>query len=536
MKNLWSIADLIDLHFFCKIDEEIQEKMGESALAKRDRIIYVAKIEPQLGKVDSIPPRLLVRKWMAIRRLQYVQERGHEGVILPGTVWRELAAICRVFVLLTGIFVGMSVAGTFLLYAGKTPLNVASYLGLFVLPQVLFLALQALLWLYRWWERVEMESTGLYVFFGRMLMRGLTGMRERLLRRLSGQQRLDFAALLGSVQQRKELAVLFIWPAFILVQLGGIGFNIGVFGTTLAKVVFSDVAFGWQSSLQLSAETVARLARWLALPWSWGMSHGYPTLAQIQGSHIVLKEGMAHLATDALVSWWPFLCAAVAVYGFLPRLALLVLGLVQQQRALGRLHFATLGIRPLLQRMTTARLDTNGVTVHDEGAVPHAVPAPDDNQEDVAAVAESCLPHDGVGPWFVFIPDELYDDCSLPTLQQLLGARINTACLEGVRYGDLGMEEEKCLAPITAAREAAGVSGVLLLQEAWQPPLRETESLLRKVRRRTGEAVPFTVLLIGKPSPQTIFTPVEPAHLQVWQQKMRAIGDPCLNVQPLIYP
>ena len=30
MKNLWSIADLIDLHFFSQLDEEVQRKAEES--------------------------------------------------------------------------------------------------------------------------------------------------------------------------------------------------------------------------------------------------------------------------------------------------------------------------------------------------------------------------------------------------------------------------------------------------------------------------------------------------------------------------
>ena len=205
-----------------------------------------------------------------------------------------------------------------------------------------------------------MESTVVYVLIGRLLMRGLDGIRRWLQRKMSGRQRLDLAALLGGVQQRQELAALLIWPAFILVQLGGIGFNLGVIGATLAKVAFSDIAFAWQSSLQLSAELVAGLVQWIALPWSWAVPQAYPSLAQIQGSQMVLKEGVSHLATGDLVSWWPFLCCAVLVYGLLPRCLLLVLGLVQQRRALEQLHFATLGIRPLLRRMTAPRIDTNG--------------------------------------------------------------------------------------------------------------------------------------------------------------------------------
>ncbi len=535
MKNLWNIADLIDLHLFFQIDEELRQQKGEAALAKRDRIIYLAKIEPLLGKADAIPPRLLVRKWLSMRRLQFLQEKGHEGMVLPGAVWREMVAICRLLFFLGGLLTGIGLAGSLLIYAGMVPLNVSVYFGLCVLLQLFFLGLQAVFLLYRRFRRIPMESTVLYVFIGRLLMRGLEGFRRRMQRKMSGRQRIDLATLMGSVQQRRELAALFIWPAFMLVQLGGIGFNLGVFGATLAKVAFADIAFGWQSSLQLSAEAVARLVQWIALPWSWAVTHAYPSLEQIKGSQMVLKEGMAHLATGALVSWWPFLCSAVVVYGLLPRLALLGVGMWQQLRALDRLHFATLGIRPLLQRMAAPRIDTNGMTAASEAPPSPSLPVLAAAAESVTA-RQGMLPFSGGGPWFVLIPDELYLDCPLPELIDLLGPEAAASGIESICFGTPGISEAESLTPLMEATGTKAFSGVLLLQEAWQPPLQETGLFLHNVRRAVGETVPITILLLGKPSSQTIFTPVNPEHLRVWEQKMRAIGDPCLDVLPLMQP
>jgi hypothetical protein len=142
VNKLWNIADLIDLHFLFQADEELRRREGEAALAKRDRIIYVAKIEPQLGKMDDIPPRILVRKWLAMRRLQYRQERGHEGQVLPGTLWQEMALLCRGLVFCCGLLAGAGLAGSLLVYAGTMPLNVAVYFGLFVVLQLVMIGLQ----------------------------------------------------------------------------------------------------------------------------------------------------------------------------------------------------------------------------------------------------------------------------------------------------------------------------------------------------------------------------------------------------------
>jgi len=533
VKPLWRIADLIDLHYFFQTDEALRQREGESALAKRDRIIFMAKIEPQLGKADEIPPRLLVRKWLAIRRLQYLQEKGQGGQVLPGTIWQELTALCRGLFFFAGILAGAGLAGTFLTYSGAAPLNVSTYFALFVLLQLSFLGLQSLFLLYRRVRRIPMESSVLYVLLGRLLIKGLDGVRRRLQRSMTGRQRLDLAALAGGVQQRKELAALLIWPAFLLVQLGGVGFNLGVIGVTLAKVAFADIAFGWQSSLQLSAGAVAQLVQWIALPWTWAVAHAYPSLAQIEGSQIVLKEGIAHLTTDALVSWWPFLCSAVVVYGLLPRIALLVLGLVQQQRALDRLHFATLEIRPLLLRMAAPRIDTNGVTGKTRPQSPSS-------SVDLGAASgpmvgmPALAPVSGKASWWVLIPDELYEDCPFPSLLALLRTQIDVASVQWLRIGMPGTVATESLAPLIDGSVA--LAGVLLLQEAWQPPLRETESFLRQLRQRIGAAVPLTLVLIGRPARETVLTPVTSEQLLIWNQKMQAIGDPCLYVRPLVQP
>jgi hypothetical protein len=52
----------------------------------------------------------------------------------------------------------------------------------------------------------------------------------------------------------------------------------------------------------------------------------------------------------------------------------------------------------------------------------------------------------------------------------------------------------------------------------------------------TGERTPLSILLIGKPSAQTVLTPVDPEQLQIWRQKMQALSDPWLEVQPLVQP
>lgn len=538
MSRLWNIADLIDLHFFCLLDEEVERKEGEAVLAKRDRVIYLAKIEPQLGKAAVVPPRLLVRKWLAMRSLQYRQEKGHVGQVLPGSLWQELSVLARGLVLLLGVLVGVGAAGSLLLYAGTTPLNVSLFFGLFVLGQLLMVVVQGGFLFYRLLRRLPMESTSLYFMLGRMMMRAMVSLRSRAHRRLSGRRRLDLAALIGRIQQQREMAVLLLWPAFILVQVGGIGFNLGVLGATLSKVVFSDMAFAWQSTLQLSPTMVADLVDWIALPWSWLLPQASPTLAQIQGSQMVLKEGIGHLATADLVAWWPFLCCSVAIYGLVPRCCLLLIGWVRQRRSLEELHFASLNFRPLLQRMTAPRIDTTGVVeavVTKTGSPPDSAPvSPETVREPAPMGAEPVVVGDepvrgAQERALVLIPEELYDECPLADLSARLAAMIPGRRVEPLAYGETGSIGGLCL-------PCRGLGELLLLLEAWQPPLKETETFLRGLRGTVGREMPITIVLIGKPTARTMLTRVDLDQLRIWQLKMQSLGDAHLAVQPLIMP
>ncbi|MEZ4566988.1 MAG: DUF2868 domain-containing protein [Desulfobacterales bacterium] len=109
----------------------------------------------------------------------------------------------------------------------------------------------------------------------------------------------------------------------------------------------------------------------ISLPWSWAPSP-HPTLEQIAGSQMILKDGIFHLSTPNLVSWWPFLSFAVFFYGLLPRLMLLAAGILCQTIAATRVAFSTADGDRLLRRMRTPRVRTAG----EKQTLPRPDPAP----------------------------------------------------------------------------------------------------------------------------------------------------------------
>lgn len=354
MKKLWNIADLIDLEFLLNHDE------GEDLdrLAARDRQIYTELPSPSK---EARPPALL-RSWLSSRREALHPEEGE--IALPGHAWQEMLCLFFALALLTGLFSGGGLAFSFLAYSGKEPVNVAAYFTVFVLAQAfLFLLLVGSAFFRKLQGKNFIEASLLY----RLLRRLFTGLLEKLMARVrkktsqkvAAETRLKWSASAASVRQiRQRYGLVFLRPFFLIVQVFGVSFNIGVLAATLFKVIGADLAFGWQSTLQVTPASVHELVHGIALPWSWLPNSFIPSLSQIEGSRLILKEGIYHLINADLTSWWPFLCLSVFCYGLLPRLVLLIMVSLQQQRDLARLDFQQGPLRQILHRMQTPQVST----------------------------------------------------------------------------------------------------------------------------------------------------------------------------------
>jgi hypothetical protein len=83
-------------------------------------------------------------------------------------------------------------------------------------------------------------------------------------------------------------------------------------------------------------------------------------------------------------------------------------------------------------------------------------------------------------------------------------------------------------------QKAPHFAGVLVLQEAWQPPIREMLLFLKRLRRRLGAKAQIVVALIGKPDTQSIFTQPREEDRQIWKHRIDALGDPYLGVERLV--
>lgn len=542
MKQLWRIPDFLDLEYFFAQDRKLAEEEGENVLRDRDRDLYLQEIQAEV--TGSEPDReWLIHRWLQARRRMENQAQGGQA-LLPGRMWYELYGLFWSLFSFLAVAAGAGLAFSFLSYSGRQPVNVSSFFLFFVGFQTLFLVFLLAAGMYRQVRGLDLRSSLLLMLVNSGLNSLLFKIRRYGLDRMEAGRREQFAAAFAAVRARgKGYGAIFFWPLFLLFQLFGIAFNFGVLGSILVKVAGTDLAFGWQSTIQLSAEFVSRLVQWLALPWSWLLpaSTSYPSPVQIEGSRMILKEGIYHLASEDLVSWWPFLCLAVFCYCLLPRLLLFVVGLVGRKRSLSRISFRRVDHNQLVHRLLTPRLETRTCDEQQSPApveeisveteeVFAANPSESAEQEELAVTKEGVAVN---GTLLALIPDELFDDCDLQELERYCQQDFGYAVSEMIRIDEESGDNRALFERLQKSANSASTS-LLILQEAWQPPIREMLRLLQDLRETCGPETNIIVALVGRPRPETFFTPVSDSDLHIWRQKTAPLGDLFLQVSPLV--
>ncbi len=516
MNNKWTYEDIIDLEYFFQQDADTNSAM----LHSRDRKIYLNHLESQPEK-ETADNSSLLSIWLRAQRQSHEKE-------LQGTIAHEAHSLLRLILLFFGIFTGASSGLFFFSYSGTTPVNVLHFLVLFVLTQLIL----AILFM----SRAGLITLGLRSVPESLTVRLLTTLFTRLAtslgrqgnKHLTAEQRLELQAHYGRLKMvNRNYSNLLQWTLFQLIQLTAICFNLGLLVATFFKIIVSDVAFGWQSTLQFSSQTLHTIIAWLAVPWSWLFAEGigYPTLAQIEGSRIVLKEGIANLQTPDLVSWWPFLLLTVIVYGLTLRLSFYGYGWFQQMRAGSQLQFDTPVARQVIRRMQTPLVSTQAQPeTRNEGTGSKTA-----EKQAAATVSQ----HISANPIILLLPDEIYNHTDLKRLSEITATE--GFLVETHKRFMIDYQADQLLLKELSEHNWSNSAGILIVMEAWMPPLVSFISYIKQLRKNVGTNLPIMLRLIGKPLDTTVLTPVlNTTERQVWRQKIAALGDPYLEIDDLI--
>jgi len=143
----------------------------------------------------------------------------------------------------------------------------------------------------------------------------------------------------------------------------GLGYGTGALCAAMGLVLFTDLAFGWSTTLELSSDTLSGALRTIAWPWHAWLPQAVPDEALIKISRYFRLSTSAANDADPIVlaRWWPFVVISMLCYGVLPRLITLIIAHRRLRAACAYALLADGHVLRLLQRMNTPLVRTDAL-------------------------------------------------------------------------------------------------------------------------------------------------------------------------------
>ena len=250
-----------------------------------------------------------------------------------------------------GSITGVAVALTAFAYDGSQPVNVVRLLALLVGVQLVLLAFTLLLLpgrvpgLRHIQDLLTALNPGAWA----------AGVYAKLAHASPDAARCSSCILARPAARRFAKWQLLYWS-----QTAAVMFNLAALVTAIMLVTFSDLAFGWSTTLDIGANAASRIVQAIARPWAPFAPLAVPSPELVEQSQFFRLERADIVAGSprALGAWWPFTLFALVTYGLLPRLLLLVLAAVRLRAATGALLLEDSRVTALLDRMASPAIET----------------------------------------------------------------------------------------------------------------------------------------------------------------------------------
>ena len=484
------LGDLIELNEVLDADRAIDLEQRK----QRDRSIG-RKLQRSRSK-----PAAQIRAWLQATDSTTARNNGLRGTRLYHT-------LCLALVI-TGLLTGWGLTSAVLFYDGNQPINIVNAVVVLVLPQILLLVV----WL------VAALPIRLPLFSGIGATLGFLN-PGRLAGHLAG---------IFSAKENRGLAMLWDpdnvailapaarWLFSFWSQLFAFSFNIGALTAAFFLVSFSDLAFVWSTTLDISNETFHQLLATLSTPWSALVPDAVPGSELVANSRYYrLDEGSLAGTTAAspqlaieLGQWWPFLIAAISCYGLLPRLLTLGISWQRFHHHLRKALCNLPGAPELLARMNSPLVSTLAV-----------------QPEEAFELAAGRAADKPVAPHYA-IRCPVIDWSGTCTRPDDLTVQLGNMGIEALEYlragGRQTTEQDEELAASLCRHRPKGVG---ILVKAWEPPLLDFLDFVRGMRQQCGQKKPLIVLLWGGQDS------VSAADRETWQLTLAQLGDPDLHVE-----
>ena len=293
-----------------------------------------------------------------IKQVQaWLKEVQKTSVATPDSKVNNVKTAISSVLIIAGILAGVSAALALFYYTGAQPINVINVLAIGVGLQLVLLIIFFLAIISRsaWLDNILSSfNAGRWAARLAYLMPSLKDSINTLLDRHQ-----------GAIDEQ-----IIKWQTVYWSQQFALAFNIALLACCLYLVTFSDLAFGWSTTLAFDSQVVKKITDVLSLPWKTFMPQAVPQLELIDATRfyrlktITLGNQETGLLNQAQLAgnWWKFLFLCLLVYGFIPRLLTYLYTKFKLTHTIKQSIMGLPGLHLLLDRMNTPTIATTAET------------------------------------------------------------------------------------------------------------------------------------------------------------------------------
>ncbi len=454
--------------------------------------------------------------------LAWLDRLEHEDAHLRDRRARVTTALqtCGVVVAVLGLVLGWLAALAAFYYEGSGRVNVIAVLVVLVGVPGLFLVAFLAAALPRRWIAWLPGATAVSTLARALSPGRLARLALRLVPRESRDAILDLQSRAGEHQTlfaRVQKWLLLRWS-----QVFAVAFQCGALSAALALVLFTDLVFGWSTTLasgdpDRDAARLHQVTTAVAAPWGRVAPDAVPSVELIRESRYyrIVDETVSQERASRLGGWWPFLVLGILVYGLMPRLVVLAVASQRLSAAADRGLAMLPGVSAVVRRLEAAHLQTGATQPGGEGggsegreSLPDAATRVALNDRAVRAIVN-----------WAEVP--VGDDVIRRTIAEAPVLRAGGAATLAA--------DQDAVARVATAVHAASGGDVAILVKAWEPPLLEFIDFAQALRRSLGDGVAILVFPVA-PAESGGLDAGAAAQLEVWRRRLSRVGDPWLRV------
>ncbi len=448
-------------------------------------------------------------------------ENLKNGNLMPGHYFCSVLTFLRYSVFFFFLFSGALTCAGILAYDGSKPVNIVNFIAVFTGLHILFYLLFFLNLLPDYIRRRLPLIGDFYRFIGFVFRRIMDIAGTRFLKNRT-KSISHISVVLNRVKSRHAIYQnIERWLLFSITQLGGFAFSLGALFVCTYLIIFSDLAFAWNTTLDVSPDTFQRIVTVISTPWSYFLNNLVPTIDLVESTRYFRLDGNysgPHDSALAAGGWWPFMICILIFYGLIPRTVFLMLSGFKLLYVQNRAAWLSAELDSLYRRLTSplylSQSEEPDFTANNK------------EKQDVKK-SNGCLT--GAQSCFLIVWGELdIKDAEIRKIVKSVFDWDTNITLYAGLFDNLQDEET-----LKWFKDNPDTKPVLFIAESWEAPGKAVEHFLRHLRRNIKDNRSIVIGLVNIDQENKIAPPSQ-TDWQNWQNCIVRLNDPFIVIEPVI--